>query len=94
MRNLIWSSTFVRAFKRLVKKNPELRPQIEQVLQQIAEDPFLPNLRTHKLKGDLSGRWSCSIDYSNRILFNFVTNSDSGEEEILLLTLGSHDDVY
>ncbi|MBD2605547.1 type II toxin-antitoxin system mRNA interferase toxin, RelE/StbE family [Scytonema hofmannii FACHB-248] len=94
MINLIWSSTFVRAFKRLVKKNPELRPQIEQVLQQIAEDPFLPSLRTHKLKGDLSGRWSCSIDYSNRLLFNFVTNSDSGEEEIFLLTLGSHDDVY
>jgi mRNA-degrading endonuclease YafQ of YafQ-DinJ toxin-antitoxin module len=47
VRNLIWSSTFVRAFKRLVKKNPELRPQIEQVLQQIAEDPFLPSLRTH-----------------------------------------------
>jgi mRNA interferase YafQ len=80
VRNLIWSPTFVRAFKRLVKKNPELRPQIEQVLQQIAEDPFLPSLRSHKLKGDLSGRWSCSIDYSNRILFKFVTNSDSGEE--------------
>lgn len=94
MRNLIWSPTFVRAFKRLIKKNPELRPQIEQVLQQIAEDPFLPSLRSHKLKGDLSGRWSCSIHYSNRILFKFVTNFDSGEEEILLLTLGSHDDVY
>ena len=40
MRNLIWSPTFVRAFKRLIKKNPELRPQIEQVLQQIAEDPI------------------------------------------------------
>ncbi|GAX39403.1 hypothetical protein NIES4075_03590 [Tolypothrix sp. NIES-4075] len=94
MRNLIWSPTFIRAFKRLIKKNPELRPQIEQVLQQIAEDPFLPSLRSHKLKGDLSGRWSCSIDYSNRILFKFVTNGDSGEEEIFLLTLGAHDDVY
>lgn len=93
MINLIWSPTFARAFKRLIKKNPELRPQIEQVLQQIAEDPFLPSLRSHKLKGDLSGRWSCSIDYTNRILFKFVTNSDS-EEEIFLLTLGSHDDVY
>lgn len=42
MRNLIWSPTFVRAFKRFIKKNPELCPQIEQVLQQIAEDPFYP----------------------------------------------------
>ncbi|MBG1259020.1 type II toxin-antitoxin system YafQ family toxin [Nostoc commune] len=94
MKNLVWSSTFVRAFKRLVKKNPELRSQIEQVLQQIAEDPFQLSLRSHKLKGDSSGRSSCSIDYSNRILFKFVTNTESQEEEILLLTLGSHDDVY
>jgi len=35
VKNLVWSPTFVRAFKRLVKKNPELRSQIEQVLQQI-----------------------------------------------------------
>lgn len=94
MKNLVWSPTFVRAFKRLVKKNPELRPQIEQILEQIATDPFLPSLRSHKLKGELSGIWSSSIDYSNRILFKFVPNPDSREEEIFLLTLGSHDDVY
>ncbi|MEH1920462.1 type II toxin-antitoxin system RelE/ParE family toxin [Nostoc sp.] len=96
MKNLVWSPTFVRAFKRVVKKNPELRSQIEQVLQQIAEDPFQLSLRSHKLKGDSLGRYSCScsIDYRNRILFKFVTNPESGEEEILLLTLGSHDDVY
>ncbi|MEH1819074.1 MAG: hypothetical protein V7L31_08365 [Nostoc sp.] len=51
-------------------------------------------LTSHKLKSDSSGRYSCSIDYRNRILFKFVTNPESGEEEILLLTLGSHDDVY
>ncbi|WP_298915253.1 type II toxin-antitoxin system YoeB family toxin [uncultured Nostoc sp.] len=94
MNNLVWSPTFVRAFKRLVKKNPELRSQIEQILQQIAEDPYQLSLRSHKLKGDSSGRYSCSIDYRNRILFKFVTNPESREEEILLLTLGSHDDVY
>ncbi len=94
MKNLVWSPTFIRAFKRLVKKNPELRSQIEQVLQQIAEDPFQVSLRSHKLKSDSSGRYSCLIDYQNRILFKFVTNPDSVEEEILLLTLGSHDDVY
>ncbi|MEH2381199.1 MAG: type II toxin-antitoxin system mRNA interferase toxin, RelE/StbE family [Nostoc sp.] len=94
MKNLVWSPTFVRAFKRVAKKNPELRSQIEQVLQQIAEDPFQLSLCSHKLKGDSSGRYSCSIDYRNRILFKFVTNTESPEEEILLLTLGSHDDVY
>jgi addiction module RelE/StbE family toxin len=94
VRNLVWSVGFVRKFKRLTKKNPQLRSPIEKVLQLLTADPFDSSLRTHKLKGDLDGVWSCSIDYDNRILFEFVTNSDSGEEDILLLTLGSHDDVY
>lgn len=34
------------------------------------------------------------VDYDNRILFEFVQNPESGEEEILLLTMGTHDDVY
>jgi addiction module RelE/StbE family toxin len=94
VKNLVWSPAFVRKFKRLIKKNPQLRSQIEEVLQKISDDTFDPSLRTHKLKGDLEGIWSCSIDYDNRILFEFTSNPESGEEEILLLTLGSHDDVY
>lgn len=91
--NLVWSPAFVRAVKRLVRQNPSMRSQIEQTLQLLAEDPFHPKLRTHKLKGDLVGKWSCSIDYSNRIIFRIVEDSGS-QEEILLLTLGSHDEVY
>jgi addiction module RelE/StbE family toxin len=91
---LTWSPAFSRAFKRLVRQNPQLRPQIENTLQQLVQDPLHPSLRTHKLKGDLSGRWSCSIDYSNRIVFKFIKNSSSNEEEIFLLALGSHDEVY
>ena len=94
MKNLVWSAGFVRKFKRLVKKNPQLRIQIEKTLELLTEDPFNSSLRTHKLKGDLDGVWSCSIDYDNRILFEFVIDSDSAEEEIFLLALGSHDDVY
>ncbi|WP_414619119.1 type II toxin-antitoxin system YafQ family toxin [Calothrix sp. CCY 0018] len=94
MKNLVWSAGFVRKFKRLAKKNPQLRIQIEKTLELLTEDPFNSSLRTHKLKGDLGGVWSCSVDYDNRILFEFIINPDSGEEDIFLLTLGSHDDVY
>lgn len=91
---LVWTSAFSRAFKRLVRQNPQLRPQIEQTLEKLLADAFHPGLKTHKLKGDLEGRWSCSIDYSNRIIFRFETDPDSGEAQIFLLTLGSHDEVY
>jgi addiction module RelE/StbE family toxin len=94
VKNLVWSAKFLRKFKRLTKKNAQLSIQIEKVLELLMEDPFDSSLRTHKLKGDLNGVWSCSIDYGNRILFELVINTDSGEEEIFLLTLGSHDDVY
>ncbi|HEY9808744.1 MAG TPA: type II toxin-antitoxin system mRNA interferase toxin, RelE/StbE family [Halomicronema sp.] len=91
---LLWSSRFVRDFKRLSRQNLQLRTAVEEKLQQLTADAFHPSLKTHKLKGDLSGVWSCSIDYSNRILFEFVQDDDSQEEVILLHTLGSHDEVY
>jgi mRNA-degrading endonuclease YafQ of YafQ-DinJ toxin-antitoxin module len=34
------------------------------------------------------------VDYDCRIVFNFVQNIESGEEEILLIDIGTHDEVY
>ena len=45
MRNINWTAKSLRAFKKLIRKNPQLRPQIEQTLRQLAEDPFHPSLR-------------------------------------------------
>ena len=94
MRTLVWSSAFLRAFRRAVRRQPEIRPRVERVLRLVSEDPFQPALRSHKLKGDLAGAWACTVDYDNRILFELVQNPDSGEEEIFLLTMGTHDEVY
>jgi mRNA-degrading endonuclease YafQ of YafQ-DinJ toxin-antitoxin module len=84
----------VRAFKRTVRRQPGLRVKAEQTLQQLAEDPFHPSLHSHKLKGELVGAWACTVDYDNHILFEFVRNADTGEDEILLLAMGTHDEVY
>jgi mRNA-degrading endonuclease YafQ of YafQ-DinJ toxin-antitoxin module len=79
----------------MIRQNPQLRLLVERSLQRLAEDPFHPALRTHKLAGDLAGIWACSIDYSYRILFEFINDPDNDEEDaILLLNLGSHDEVY
>jgi addiction module RelE/StbE family toxin len=94
MRQIGWTPKSLRVFKRLVKRNPDLRPAIEQTLNQLSEDPFHPSLQTHKLTGDLAGIWSASIDYKLRILFEFVNDVETQEQSILLLNLGSHDDVY
>lgn len=94
MRRLAWTPKSQRAFKRLIKRNPQLKPTIRQTLDQLVRDPFEPSLRTHKLSGSLEDVWSCSIDYKLRILFEFVDDPELDEPAILLLNLGSHDEVY
>ena len=94
MKTLVWSSRFIRAFRRMVRRQPELRTKIERALRQLAEEPFHPSLHSHKLKGELAGVWACTVDYDNRILFEFIQGSESDAEEIYLLTMGTHDEVY
>ncbi|KAF3885918.1 MULTISPECIES: type II toxin-antitoxin system RelE/ParE family toxin [Nostocales] len=94
MRTIVLASSFKRAFKKLVQRRPEMQERIEECLVLLATNPFDPILQTHKLKGKLLGAWACSIEYDCRIVFNFVENSDSGEEEIFLIDIGSHDEVY
>ena len=94
MRQVVWSAAFARVLRRLLRRNPNLRARLERTLVQLGNDAFHASLSTHKLKGELEGVWSCSVDYDYRILFEFAKDPDSGEEEILLLTLGTHDEVY
>jgi addiction module RelE/StbE family toxin len=91
---LVWSASFVRAFKRIARKDPQLTNKAKNILELLSNDPYHPSLRTHKLKGRLAGSWACSVDYDTRIIFDFVQNPSSNNEEILLLSVGSHDEVY
>jgi mRNA interferase YafQ len=94
MNNLVISSSFKRAFKAIVKRQPDLKNKIEAKLRLLSADPFDPTLRTHKLKGKLSEAWSCSVEYDCRIVFRFEQNPETLEEEINLIDIGSHDEVY
>jgi mRNA-degrading endonuclease YafQ of YafQ-DinJ toxin-antitoxin module len=75
-----------------VKKRPQAVVAIREAVARLANDAFDPKLRTHKLKGDLGGCWACSAGYDLRIVFDFVQHS--GAEAILLLSVGTHDEVY
>ncbi len=91
-RLLLRSAAFVRAARRLVKKNRATGPILHATLESLAEDAFNPALKTHKLKGELAGSWACSAGYDLRIVFEFV--QQQGAEVILLQTLGTHEEVY
>jgi len=91
-RILLRSSAFVHAARKYLKKNPQYAPDIQYVLDLLTDDTFHPNLKTHKLKGELKGSWACSAGYDLRIVFKFVQYK--GAEAILLESIGSHDEVY
>ncbi|MFB2877481.1 type II toxin-antitoxin system YafQ family toxin [Floridanema aerugineum] len=91
---LVWDNSFRRAFKRLVRKNPQMQEKIFEVLEVLDADPFSPSLKSHKLRGNLDGLWACWVEYNCRIIFSLVTDEESGEELIVLIDIGSHDEVY
>ncbi|MBI5184739.1 MAG: type II toxin-antitoxin system mRNA interferase toxin, RelE/StbE family [Nitrospinae bacterium] len=94
MRTLVWGNTFIRALKRTIKRNPQYKRIIEGTLRALEEDPFAPKLETHKLKGKLSGSWACTVRCDLRIIFDFVKSLDQKEDDILLLDIGTHREVY
>lgn len=60
----------------------------------MSEDLFAPALGAHKLSGELYGLWACSCGYDCRIVFTLEMDAQTRAEVILLLDLGTHDDVY
>ena len=94
MRELVLTPRFERAFRRLVKKNPALQSQTEAVLRRLADDINDPRLKTHHLSGQLAGLHACSAGYDCRIVFAKQKNSKTGTEVLLLINIGSHEEVY
>ena len=94
MRRLVWGTSFRRAFKKAVRKNPRLSEAILDVIGRLARDPFEPSLKTHKLQGQLQGLWACWVEYDCRIVLSFQQDDDAGAEVIVLIDIGTHDEVY
>ena len=94
MRTLIWDSSFKKAFKRLVRKSPQLQEKIFETLSLLELDPFTFSLKSHKLSGQLEGLWACSVAYDCRIVFTFREEKNTKNKAIVLIDIGSHDEVY
>ncbi|PSB25249.1 type II toxin-antitoxin system YafQ family toxin [Stenomitos frigidus] len=94
MRVLIFDESFRRALKRRCKNRPKLQANVLTALSLLEIDPFSPTLKTHKLQGELKDLWSCSVAYDFRIVFYFQQLEDEEEEAIVLVDIGTHDEVY
>ncbi len=94
MRKLVWDSSFRRALKVRTRNDRDLQERILDTLDELVVDPFQPKLKTHKLKGRLDGLWASTVEYDCRIIFLFAPDPQGGEDVIVLVDLGSHDEVY
>jgi len=89
MFRVIWDEGFKRSYNKRIKKDEELRRGFWQRLDLFLSTPFARQLRTHKLSGKLKGLWAFSVDEDCRVVFEFM-----GEDRVLLIDIGSHDEVY
>ncbi len=92
IRPLLTTPPFARDVRRAGRRNPSVANAITQALALLEADAFDARLGTHKLAGELAGLWSCSAGYDLRITFEFTKSG--GVEAILLVSCGTHDEVY
>ena len=93
-RELVVMPKFKRAFRRLIRNNARLQKRIEDTLVQMQEDVFATSLGTHKLSGTLEGLRACGCGYDCRIVFSIEQDPSTNGEVIVLLDVGTHDEVY
>ncbi len=80
---IIYSPKFRREYKKLPSEIKRLAEEREMVFR---NNPLHPSLKTHKLRGKWEEFWSFSIDYRNRIIFEF------GEKGLVFFhSVGDHD---
>ena len=87
---IIFTESYLRRARKFFKKHPDIISQYEKCLQLMEMNPFHPSLRLHPLHGTLKGLYSISITLSYRITVEFVIDA----KEILLIHIGTHDEVY
>ena len=87
---IVTSGFFLRRAKKCFKKHPDLKKTFADVVDDLRKDPFQPHLELHALGGKLRDCYAVSLTYRYRITLTLMVT----EKEIILLDIGSHDDVY
>jgi len=87
---LVFPDSHIRRARKFLKKHPEVRGQYRKTLELLEFNPYHPTLRLHSLQGNLSGLSSVSINISYRIVLELIIEGN----EILLINIGKHEQVY
>lgn len=87
---LIYPDSYIKRARKFLKKHPEVHSQYRKTLEFLELNPYHPSLRLHRLQGRLSELSSVSINMRYRIVLEMVIQ----ENDIILVDIGNHDQVY
>ena len=87
---LIYPDSYTKRARKFLKKHPEVHSQYRKTLEILELNPHHPSLRLHRLQGRLSELSSVSINMSYRIVLEMLIQ----ENDIILIDIGHHDQVY
>lgn len=82
---IIYLPVFLRKFNKL---DPRLQIEVLEKIELFKDKNNNKQLKIHKLKGRLAGRYSFSVNYKTRIVFSYLS-----KKEVVLLAIGDHE-VY
>ena len=85
MIRVYYKPTFIRQFNLLEE---DLKEEVIEKIELFKNRKNHKRLKVHKLKGRLIGRYSFSVNYKIRIVFNYLK-----KDEVVLLVIGDHE-VY
>ena len=90
MYTVVTPEQFLRQARKFFRKHPDLKARFSRIVQDLQDDPFHPRLALHPLSGKLAGLHAIGLTYSYRITLTLMLTN----KEIVLLDIGSHDEVY
>jgi addiction module RelE/StbE family toxin len=89
MINIVWDPGFKKTYQKKIRNDEYLKKKFWKTMKLFSSNPFHKQLRNHKLTGKLQGLWAFSVDYDTQVIFSFLS-----DDEILLIDIGSHEEVY
>jgi len=87
---LLKEKSYLRREIKFFKKHPDLLEKYAITLKKLSNDPFEPSLKLHKLQGNLEKFHAVRLTYKYRIVLILIVV----DEQIILIDIGAHDDVY
>jgi mRNA-degrading endonuclease YafQ of YafQ-DinJ toxin-antitoxin module len=88
--SLIFTESCEEIEGQFLRRHPDLLERYQRTLALLELDPFHSSLRLHALRGRLAGLHTVSINLQYRISLELEMH----EEEIILVSVGSHGKVY